>query len=200
MSLSTVIDTYPLSPMQQGMLFHHLLGTHRGADLEQIVAILGEDLDVPAFQRAWQAVVGRHPVLRTSFRWEGLDEPRQDVHTTVELPWELHDLRGLPPTEQSQRVETWLVADRAQGFDLRRAPLLRLALFRCDEREYRFVWSFPYILLDGRSFPLVLGEVFACYEAFRRGVDLHSTPRSRRSPCPLAPAGYGLPGVGRRRG
>lgn len=177
MSLSTVIDTYPLSPMQQGMLFHHLLGAHHGADLEQIVAILGEDLDVPAFQRAWQAVVGRHPVLRTSFRWEGLDEPRQDVHATVEPPWELHDLRGLPPTEQSQRVETWLVADRAQGFDLRRAPLLRLALFHTAEQEHRFVWSFPHILLDGRSFPLVLGEVFACYEAFRRGVDLHLPAR-----------------------
>ncbi len=177
MSLSTVIDTYPLSPMQQGMLFHHLLGTHRGADLEQIVATLPEDLDVPAFQRAWQTVVARHPVLRTSFRWEELEEPLQDVHATVEPPWELHDLRGLPPTEQSQRVETWLVADRARGFDLRQAPLLRLALFRCAEREYRFVWTFPHILLDGRSFPLVLGEVFTCYEAFRRGVDLHLPAR-----------------------
>jgi len=178
MSRSTVIDTYPLAPMQQGMLFHHLLGTHPGADLEQIVVTMPEELDLPAFQRAWQVVVGRHPVLRTSFRWEGLDAPLQDVHATVEPPWELHDLRGLLPAEQSQRVETWLVADRAQGFDLRRAPLLRLALFRTAEQEHRFVWSFPHILLDGRSFPLVLGEVFTCYDAFRRG-DEPSLPHRR---------------------
>ncbi len=178
MSIQSITDSYPLAPMQQGMLFHHLLGTHPGADLEQITATLPEDLDVLAFQRAWQTVVARHPVLRTSFRWEGLDEPLQDVHAGVEPPWEVHDLRGLPATARRDRFEEWLVTDRTRGFDLRHAPLLRLALFRCDERKYRFVWSFPHILLDGRSFPLVLGEAFACYEAYRHG-DEPSLPYRR---------------------
>ncbi len=165
MSRSLVEDAYPLSPMQEGMLFHTLYAPRSGVDIEQVVGELGEHLDAARFRAAWERVVAARPVLRTAFRWEGLDAPLQEVHHAVDVPWHEEDLRPLPPAEQEARLQAFLMADRAQGFDPARAPLLRVALFRTGEAASRLVWTFHHILLDGRSFPLVLGDVFASYEA-----------------------------------
>ncbi len=159
---------YPLSPIQHGLLFHYLSRTVPGVDLEQIVCSLHEDLDLVAFGRAFEDVVSRHAVLRTSFRWEDVEEPLQAVHREASLPLELHDWREVPPASQPGRLDAFLRSDRARGFDLREPPR-RVAILRTGALDHHVVWSFHHILLDGRSFPIVLREVFACYEAHRRG-------------------------------
>lgn len=166
---SKIEEAYPLSPMQQGMLFHSLLAPGSGVDIEQLVCELHEALDVIALQRSWQCVIARHPVLRTNFRWQGLDEPQQEVHSVVALPWEEQDWRDVPPGEKEKRLAVFLRSDRRRGFDMARAPLLRLTLFHWDDADSRLIWTFHHALLDGRSFAPALREVFAFYEAFRRG-------------------------------
>src|SRR5205823_6363083 len=68
-------DLYPLAPMQQGMLFHSLYEPAAGVYIEQVSCLLQGALDVAAFAHAWQQVLDRHPVLRTSFHWEGDPAP-----------------------------------------------------------------------------------------------------------------------------
>ena len=102
--------------MQQGMLFHSLYAPQSGVDIEQMVIGLNENLNVSAFEEAWQRVVERHPVLRTSFRWEGLDEPCQDVYRQVSLLLTQQDCQGLSAQEQKRRLETYLQSDRRRGF------------------------------------------------------------------------------------
>ncbi len=165
-------DTYPLSPMQQGMLFHSLYSAQPGVYIQQIICALHEDLNISAFKQAWHRLVERHPVLRTCFRLKGLDEPLQEVHGHVTLPFEEQDWCGLSITEQEKRLRSYLQIDRCRGFELSKTPFMRLALFRLNEVDYRFIWTFHHILLDGRSFPIVLREIFAFYEAFRQGQDL----------------------------
>ncbi len=159
---------YPLAPIQQGLLFHHLSGSQPGVDIEQIVCSLHEPLDLEAFGRSWQEVVGRHAVLRTSFRWEDVEEPLQQVHAQAPLPLEVQDWREVPPESVPGRLEAFLRSDRARGFKLHEPPR-RLTLLRTGDLEHQVVWSFHHILLDGRSFPIVLREVFACYKAYVRG-------------------------------
>jgi amino acid adenylation domain-containing protein len=171
--MKNIEDIYPLSPMQQGMLFHTLYAPQSGVYFEQLSCTLQGDLDIPAFHRAWQRVVDRHPILRTCFVWEDLDEPLQIVRQQAQLPWEQHDWRECPPDKQQERLEVFLQADRERGFELSQAPLLRLALIRVSENTYHCIWSFHHALLDGWSTPLLLKEVFAFYEASRRGKDLH---------------------------
>jgi len=174
MSSDVTVPEHPLTPIQQGMLFHHLAGGHPGVDLEQIVCDLREDLDAPALLAAWQAVVLRHEALRTAFRWEGLEAPLARVEASVELPWEPLDWRSRPAAEREAHFAEWLLADRQRGFDLSRAPLMRFACVRLADREYRLVWSFHHLLLDGRSFAQVLREVFTLYDsgAAKRDVKL----------------------------
>src|SRR5918992_5603908 len=181
MKMKNVEDIYPLSPLQQGLLFHTLQAPESGVYFEQVSAVLGGDLKVASFERAWQKVRERHALLRTAFLWEGLDESLQVVRSKVTLPWMQEDWRGLSPPEQQGRFEAFLEADRVRGFELGQAPLMRCALLRVAEDAYQFVWSHHHLLLDGWSLPLVLKEVLAYYEAYCGGREVHlERPRPYR--------------------
>ncbi|MFO7586807.1 MAG: condensation domain-containing protein, partial [Gemmatimonadota bacterium] len=160
---------YPLSPMQQGMLFHTLLEPESGAYFEQMACRLRGALDVDAFERAWKQVVARHAALRTAFAWRGSEKPVQAVAREASLPFEVLDWRDASPEESERRYREFLQSDRARGFDLSRAPLMRIALLRFGDVEHGLVWSFHHILLDGWTYPILLGEVFSLYEAACRG-------------------------------
>ncbi|MEH2224836.1 amino acid adenylation domain-containing protein [Nostoc sp.] len=171
--MKNIEDSYPLSPMQQGMLFHSLHAPHSGVYIEQLVCALHENLDISVFKRVWQQLIERHSVLRTSFRWEGVNKPLQDVHKQVTLQWEQQDWCGVSAKQQEKQLEAYLQADRLRGFDFTEAPLMRLALFRVAKADYRFIWTFHHVLLDGRSLLLVLKELFTCYEALSQDQELH---------------------------
>ncbi|MEH2211069.1 amino acid adenylation domain-containing protein [Nostoc sp.] len=173
MKIKNVEDIYPLSPMQQGMLFHTLYASESRVYFEQLICILEGNLSTSAFEQAWQQVVERHPVLRTAFIWEDLNEPLQIVRQQVTLSWEQHDWRELSPPEQQEQLEVFLQAERQRGFDLSQAPLMRLALIQVDENTYQFIWCHHHLLLDGWSLPLVFKEVFTFYEALRQGENLY---------------------------
>ncbi|RYZ40479.1 MAG: amino acid adenylation domain-containing protein, partial [Myxococcaceae bacterium] len=162
-------ERHPLSPLQHGLLFQVLLEPGTDAYFEQLGWTLAGPLDARALRSAWAAVVERHPALRTSFLWEGLEEPRQVIHASVELPWTEHDWRERSFEERSQALNTFLREDRARGFELSRAPLMRLALIHLGDSAWRCIWSFHHLLLDGWSLARVLGEVLDAYAVIARG-------------------------------
>src|SRR5262249_13414271 len=94
-----VEDLYPLSPIQHGMLFHALWGGERASQVRVTQRLEGA-LDAALFRRAWAEAVARHPILRTSFVWEGLARPLQRVEQSAEVPWTMDDWRALSPDEQ----------------------------------------------------------------------------------------------------
>jgi hypothetical protein len=156
------------------MLFNSLYAQQSGVDIEQIIFLIQEKLNISALQQAWNRVTKRHPVLRTSFDWQSNNrEPLQWVHRQVEIPWELQDWCGLSDEEQSAKLEAYLQCDRTLDFDLNIPPLMRLALFKVSESSYQLVWTFHHAILDGRSFTIVLEEVFKFYDAFCCGKDLY---------------------------
>jgi natural product biosynthesis luciferase-like monooxygenase protein len=171
-------EAYPLSSMQQGMLFHSFYAPQSGVNIQQIIGTVRHELDVAAFQQAWQQIVQRHTILRTSFRWDGRKEPVQEVSPEVAVPVEGQDWRSFTEAEREQRLQAFLKTDRRRGFVLSEAPLLRLAVFNWGEQQHRFVWTFHHGLLDGRSFGPVLKEVFAAYESILNGQTLQ-LPASR---------------------
>jgi amino acid adenylation domain-containing protein len=174
-------DIYPSTPLQQGMLYHSAAEPESGAHVTQLVGTLDGPLAPPAFRRAWQRAVDRHPVLRTSFAWKRRGEPMQVVHRDAKLVFVEEDWGGLPPEAQERRLEEFLAEDRRAGFDLERAPSLRLALFKVGEVEHRMVWTQHHAVLDGWSLPVLLHEVFAVYDEECGGTsaELGAAPRFR---------------------
>src|SRR5947209_392946 len=158
-----------LSPMQQAMLFHSLMAPGSGVYVLQMSLRLTGRLDLAAFERAWQSLVARHSVLRTAFFWEDLETPRQVAFREVELRVERTCWCGLGAAEQEERLAGFLAADRAKGFDLGEAPLLRLTLFELAADVHQLVWTQHHLVTDGWSQGLVLGELLRTYAAFAAG-------------------------------
>ncbi len=128
---------YPLSPMQQGILFHVLYAPEGQVYFQQFICTLQGDLNVSAFTQAWQKVLGRHAVLRTGFIWDDLKEPIQMVHRDVQLSVAQHDYRDLTPPEQQEKLAQFLQTDRERGFKVSTPPLMRYSLIRLISAELR---------------------------------------------------------------
>ncbi len=162
-------DVYPVTAVQTGMLFHSRYAPEAGLYVQQIGCILDGQLDRDAFVRAWQAVIDKHPVLRTAFMEEGLERPWQVVYRQLELPLVEEDWRGVSPQRQAERWRKLLEADRRQGFNFSHAPLMRLFLIRCGDARYRYLWSHHHALLDGWCPGLIFKDVLQAYGALRKG-------------------------------
>lgn len=181
MGMKNIADFYPLSPMQQGILFHCLADPKSGVYFDQFSCTIEGNLNIAAFHRAWQQVVNRHSILRTCFLWEGLKEPVQVVHRQVTLPFVHQDWRHLSSVAQQEQIEAFLSSDRCQGFNLTVAPLMRLLLIQLTDYSYHFIWSSHHLLLDGWSVPLIFQEVLALYKTFAQGQTLFlPSPRPYR--------------------
>ncbi len=172
MQLDNTEDFYPLSPLQEGLLFHALYSPEGGEYISQIICTLRGDFNVTAFKQALQRVVQRHAALRTFFVWEGLKEPVQVVQKHLDLTWDEPDWRELSREAHDEQLMAYLVKEQTRGFDLSSAPLMRLALIRIGDDEYQFAWTYHHILLDGWSGTLVSRDIISFYRALSRGDDL----------------------------
>jgi amino acid adenylation domain-containing protein len=160
------------------MLFHSLLAPEAGLYLEQIVLRIDGDLDLQLLENSWQRVINHHEILRTSFRWEGLDTPVQIVQSPVVLPFQKHDWRELTASEREDACKRFVEADREKGFDFSQPPLMRLALLRLTTDSYQLVWTNHHTLLDGWSQSLILKQVFSVYRALAAGTEPALEPSS----------------------
>ncbi|MDE5457022.1 amino acid adenylation domain-containing protein [Bradyrhizobium sp. CSA112] len=154
-------DIYPLSPMQQGMLFHSLRDAGSGVYVNQVsVEIRG--LDAERFGRAWREVSARHQMLRTGFLWRELaGSPLQAVYRDGAAPFEQEDWRG--QAIDDERIAVALAGERAAEFDLSTPPLQRVRLLRLEDDLYRLIWTYHHILMDGWSSARFVAEVLECY-------------------------------------
>jgi non-ribosomal peptide synthase protein (TIGR01720 family) len=166
---NAVEDIYALSSTQRGILFHHLYAPEAELYFDQLSCSLAGHVNVDAFKRAWQKVFDRHPILRTSFAWEKLDEPVQVVSQRVSVPLVQLDWRGTARAEQQEQLRILVAEERHQGFDISQVPLMRLTLIRLEEELYRLVWSWHHLLLDGWSVSLLMREVLSLYQTLVAG-------------------------------
>ena len=162
-------DAYPLSPVQEGMLFHTLSAPDSGVYVEQFSVRLRGVIDLSALEISWQFLVARHPALRTAMSWADPDRPVQMVFRAVELPLTRHDWRDLTADEQADRLESFVREDRARGFVPTVAPLLRIAAIRLEDDAYQLLWSFHHAAIDGWCVPLLFKELLDVYDALGSG-------------------------------
>ncbi|MDO0915184.1 amino acid adenylation domain-containing protein [Streptomyces sp. DT2A-34] len=163
---SPIADILPLSPLQEGLLFHALYDDEQTPDLyatQQILELAGP-VDPAAVRAAGQALLDRHPNLRACFRRRDTGRPLQIVPTDIELPWSEADLSALGEDERDKEWERLLDEERARRFDLAKPPLLRYLLVRWSPDRYRLLVTNHHILLDGWSKQLLVREFTALYE------------------------------------
>ncbi|WP_369197883.1 non-ribosomal peptide synthase/polyketide synthase [Streptomyces djakartensis] len=164
-----VEDVLPLTPLQEGMLFHRLVGGPDDVYVDQAGLLLDGVADPHAFATAWQRVIDRTPALRTCVVWEDVPVPLQVVRRDVQVPVSHLDWRELDEVERAERLARLRVDDLARGIDLAAAPLMRLTLVRLPDARLHLLWTSHHIVLDGWSLAQVLTEVCEEYAALTAG-------------------------------
>ncbi|RMS24706.1 non-ribosomal peptide synthetase, partial [Pseudomonas syringae] len=158
--VTNVQDIYPLAPLQEGILYHHLSAERGDPYLLQSLFAFDSQEHVDDFARALQFVIQRHDILRTALVWEGLDEPMQVVWRQALLMRESFD-----PDPQGGDVATQLhqrFDSRRHRLDIRRAPMMRL-VHAWDESNQRWLgWlQFHHLVMDHTTLEVVRHEMQA---------------------------------------
>jgi len=158
-----VADVLPLTPLQQGLLFHANVAHASGDDVYavQMSVTLSGRLDRYRLQEAVQAAVERHPNLVARF-FDGFDEPIQVIPANPVVPWQYLDL-SRDATGRNEQIERLCGAERTAVCDLAGETAFRAALIRIAPDQHRLVLTNHHILLDGWSTTVLLQEVFAGY-------------------------------------
>ncbi|SEQ87628.1 non-ribosomal peptide synthetase [Microlunatus flavus] len=151
-----------LTPLQRGILVDSLAAEGVNTYVGQLVCRF-DDLDVPAFEAALDALVRRHDALRTSFAWTGRPRPVQVVDASATLRFRIWD----GPAVEEDELSAVLDADLAEpvGWD---GPPHRWTVVRAAGGGYA-VWTHHHLLVDGWSLAIVLGDLFELYAALRAG-------------------------------
>ncbi|MGW1031999.1 amino acid adenylation domain-containing protein [Streptomyces antibioticus] len=159
MKRSRLEDVLPLTPLQEGLLFHSLYDDE-AVDVynTQLVLELSGEVDAALLRHSAEAVLRRHANLRAAFRLRANGRPMQIIPRDVKPGWSESTLRA-------EELDGFLTTERATRFDLGRPPLIRFSLVHLGPREHRLVVTNHHILLDGWSAPLLVGELFEVYEA-----------------------------------
>ncbi|WP_406209737.1 amino acid adenylation domain-containing protein [Kitasatospora sp. NBC_01560] len=163
---SDLEDVYPLSSLQEGLLFHALYDDGaRDVYVVQAHLDLAGAVATPRLAAALDALLTRHANLRAGFWYEDPEAVVQFVQRSVGTPLREADLTALTGEAQDAAVRAAMDEDWHRRFDLDAPPLLRLALLRLGEDRSRLVLTCHHLLLDGWSMPIVFRELMALYGA-----------------------------------
>ena len=159
-------SVYPLSAMQEGMLFHALHDESGETYFEQMTIEINGTLDKQALQRAWELTQFRHPILRSGFIWDELPQALQFVRGDAPESIQFH------PEGDAQALQKLLADERQAGFDLGRAGLIRIGVMPKASSAYYLVFNFHHLILDGWSVSLVLTDLFRFYRGILAGQEI----------------------------
>jgi hypothetical protein len=172
MSTGAIERAFPLTPLQEGMLYHTIRDPAEGVFHIHCTAVLDGTLVQGRFVRAWELAIARHAALRTFFTWERRERPLQVVRTHATLPITVHDWRAVSEADRERSWQELLGRDRTRGFALSEAPLIRLTLVHAAGLRHWLLWSMHHAIVDGWSALLVLDEVMRDYERLGRDDDV----------------------------
>ncbi|MBU3188238.1 amino acid adenylation domain-containing protein [Clostridium bowmanii] len=163
--MKNIENIYPLTPMQQGMLFHSLYNTTSDAYCERMVMILDGEIDVELFKKSVAYITRKFEVFRTAIIKNGLNSPVQVVLKEVPSSFNYYN---------SEEGNYELEKDNLSKFDFENAKLSNISLVKLGVEKYKFIWNFHHIILDGWSVAIVLEELFKCYSKKRSGIYIES--------------------------
>ncbi len=160
---SEIEQIYPLSPMQQGMVFHELMDNDSGMYYEQSIFSLAGRINLEKFESSFQKVIERHDVLRTIFITDMIEAPRQVVLASQKTKINFIDISSQTEEEQIKSIESLTQLDLNSPFDLASDLLMRVTLVKQGDSSFTVIWGFHHVLMDGWCLAIILKDFFHFY-------------------------------------
>ncbi len=160
-------DIYPLTPMQEGMLYHALAHPESSAYFEQMSFRLHGRLDIEIVKKSLDRLFKRYDILRTAFVHEGMERPMQVVLKERECGFQYLDISYFESDREKETFNRdFKEKDRVQHFHLTKDVLMRVAMIKLGENQYEFTWSNHHILMDGWCIGLLIADFFEIYNSY----------------------------------
>lgn len=156
-----LVNIYPLSPMQEGMLFDKVQDEKSMNYVLQTVLKTENEIDIKRMENAVEQLAKRHEILKTHIFSDGISSPRQVIYTNRNIEFRYRDLSGEAAPEKKFR--TICNKDRQRGFDLEEDTLIRFQLFRFKNEHFKILITSHHIIMDGWSMPVVVNDLMELY-------------------------------------
>jgi amino acid adenylation domain-containing protein/non-ribosomal peptide synthase protein (TIGR01720 family) len=162
-------DIYPLTPMQEGMLFHTLYEKNSSPYFVQTSYRLHGELNISYVKRSLNDLLKRYDILRTVFIYEGRERPLQVVLKEREIDFYFEDIRKIVEKDIQKMdafIEQFRKKDRQRSFDLSKDVLMRVSILQAGDSDYEFIWSHHHILMDGWCTGILVLEFLEIYNSY----------------------------------
>ena len=165
-----VVDAYPLSQNQTGMIFEMLADEQHPYHCTTTFWIRdGAPFSLDAMKGASRLLSERHEALRTSLHLDGFSVPMQLVHAEAEMSVGMRDLRGMDPEQVEQVVKEHVARERADLFDMKTPGLMRFFAFPTDNDGYWLSITECHPVQEGWGYHSMVMELLTCYGSLRKG-------------------------------
>src|SRR4030065_1614360 len=160
-------DIYPLTPMQEGMLFHSLLDRFSNAYFEQIIFSINGELKIEFIEKGFNLIIKKYDIFRTIFIHEKLKEPKQLVVKERIADVYFEDISDLKENDKVKFLEKFKIKDREKGFDLSKDILIRLSVLKTGEDSFKIILSNHHIIMDGWCLGIIVKDLLSNYKSLK---------------------------------
>ncbi len=185
---NNVDDVYSLSPLQEGILFHHIMEGEKSTSytIQAEIDVFGE-IDRTLFEKAVNQLIQRYHILRTVFTYKKTKKPRQAVLKKRETRVFFQDISGMEEGRQAEFIKNFRREDIQRSFNLAKDIPMRLALLKRTEgntdgpdgikgTRYTIIWTFHHILMDGWCLGIIFRDLMQMVRALRNRERLRLEP------------------------
>lgn len=173
-----VEDILPLTPIQEGMLFHYLSDQNSKQYHVNLILTMTGNIDFEVIKKAWCVVTGSNEVLRSLFRWDKLSKPVQIILKDFDIPTREYDLRGYSPEAKQEKLKEISEADDEESIDISTNPI-RIILCRTEENKCLMFITNHHILFDGWSNGIIYREFLETYHKLLVGLPVENKPKTK---------------------
>ncbi|PWJ99663.1 non-ribosomal peptide synthase protein (TIGR01720 family)/amino acid adenylation domain-containing protein, partial [Flavobacterium araucananum] len=168
---NNVEDIYELSPSQQGMYYHWLVDNSSPMySIQTSYRLHFEDLAIDTVKQAYEQLIKRYSILRTSFSNSYGGVPLQIVHKAAPDTFSYEQI--LEINDQDAYLHQVNVNDKLKGFDFETPALMRLKVLELAAGQYEFLWSYHHILMDGWCISIVINDFYSILSAIKNNQEL----------------------------
>jgi len=162
-------NIYPLTPVQEGMLYHSILEDNTSY-LQQVSFKLQGQLDADIFIKSIDCVIRTYESFRTVFNYKNTERWIQVILKDRTPDISLQDLSSCKPENIQACLKKIKEDERRKGFDITKDNLSRFILVKESEEAYYVIWTFHHIILDGWSLGILINDFFKTYSQLKTGV------------------------------
>ncbi len=166
---TTIQNIYNLTPLQEGMLFHHLHTPGNDPYIIQHKMNMEGSLSPEILRNSLRGLIEIHDMLRASIVYREVNRPRMVILEKKQESFRFVDLSHLTEAEQHRRLDGLMEKERREGLDLTRDSLFQMTLCKRSENEHVLLITHHHIIVDGWSLGILFRDLLEMYQRLSAG-------------------------------